>query len=91
MSDYKSGKWAAKIIELQKDDGSWGYFHALTMPASGKVIATEQAINRLSRLGFTKDDDPIANDITKKGEPWLKPLFKAADMTLTYISRRFMK
>jgi len=59
MSDYKSGKWATKIIDLQKDDGSWGYFHTLAMPDSGKAIATEQAINRLRRLGFTKNDEPI--------------------------------
>jgi len=52
MSDYKNGKWAAKIIDLQKDDGSWGYFHTPT----SKPITTEQAIGRLRRLGFTKDD-----------------------------------
>ena len=59
MLGYKNGKWATKIIELQKSDGSWGYFHTLAMPTSGKAIATEQAINRLRRLGFTKDDEPI--------------------------------
>jgi hypothetical protein len=59
MPDYKNGKWAAQLIELQKDDGSWGDFHTLAMPTSGKAIATEQAINRLGRLGFTKDDPPI--------------------------------
>ena len=59
MSDYKNGKWAKKIIELQKDDGSWGYFHSLAMPTSGNAITTEQAINRLRRLGFTKEDEPI--------------------------------
>lgn len=59
MSDYKNGKWAKKLIDLQKDDGSWGYFHTLSMPVSGKAIATEQAVNRLRRLGFTKDDEPI--------------------------------
>jgi hypothetical protein len=64
MPDYKSGKWAAKIIDLQKDDGGWGYFHTLAMPTSGKAIATEQAINRLRRLGFTKDDEPIQKVLT---------------------------
>ena len=59
MSDYKNGSWATKIISLQKGDGSWGNFHTLAMPTSGKAIATEQAINRLRRLGFTKDDEPI--------------------------------
>ena len=59
MSDYKNGKWANKIIELQKDDGSWGYFHSLAMPTSAQPITTEQAIGRLRRLGFTKDDAVI--------------------------------
>ena len=59
MANYKNGKWATKIISLQKDDGSWGYFHTLAMPTSGEAIATEQAINRLRRLGFTKDDESI--------------------------------
>jgi len=64
MSDYKNGKWAAEIIDSQKDDGSWGYFHSLAMPTSGKAITTEQAINRLRRLGFTKDDEPIQKALT---------------------------
>ena len=55
MTDYKNGKWAKKIIELQKDDGSWGFFHSLSMPTSTQPITTEQAIGRLRRLGFTKD------------------------------------
>jgi hypothetical protein len=59
MTDYKTGKWARKIQELQKADGSWGYFHSLSMPTSGKPITTEQAINRLGRLGFTKEDEVI--------------------------------
>jgi hypothetical protein len=24
--DYKDGKWAKKILELQHEDGSWGNF-----------------------------------------------------------------
>jgi hypothetical protein len=59
MQDYKTGKWAQKILELQQSDGSWGYFHSLCMPTSGHSITTEQAIKRLRRLGFTKDDEAI--------------------------------
>jgi hypothetical protein len=59
MPDYKSGKWATKIIDSQKDDGSWGYFHSLAMPTSGQALTTEQAINRLRRLGYTKEDAVI--------------------------------
>jgi hypothetical protein len=33
MIDYKDSKWAHEIIELQKDDGSWGYFHTLSNPS----------------------------------------------------------
>ena len=62
--DYKTGKWANKIIELQKDDGSWGFFHSLSMPTSAQPITTEQAINRLRRLGFTNDDVVIKKAIS---------------------------
>jgi len=57
--DYKNGKWAKKIIELQYDDGSWGYFHSLSNPALEQSITTEQALRRLEILGFTIDDKPI--------------------------------
>jgi len=59
LTDFKTGKWARKIQELQKDDGSWGFFHSLSMPTSTQPITTEQAIGRLRRLGFTKDDEVI--------------------------------
>jgi len=59
MFDYKNGKWATEIIDLQKDDGSWGCFHSLSMPTSKQPITTEQALRRLLRLGFTKDDTVI--------------------------------
>ena len=59
MSEYKNGKWASQIIGLQKDDGSWGYLHSLSMPTSKQPITTEQAVGRLRRLGFTKDDAVI--------------------------------
>ncbi len=32
MSDYKDSRWASEIIGLQKDDGSWGFFHSLSNP-----------------------------------------------------------
>ena len=56
--DYKDGKWAKKLIELQLDDGSWGYFHTLYKD-SKLPISTEQALRRLEILGFTSDDKPI--------------------------------
>jgi len=64
MSEYKAGKWATKIISLQKDDGSWGFFHSLSMPTSTQPITTEQAIARLRRLGFTKDDAVVQKALT---------------------------
>jgi len=65
MLDYKSGKWAAQIIQAQKDDGSWGdNFHSLSMPISGQPLATEQALVRLHRLGFIKDDAVIKNALS---------------------------
>jgi hypothetical protein len=60
--DYKNGKWAKKLIDMQLEDGSWGYFHTLysdsTLP-----ITTEQALRRLEILGFTSDDKPIKKAI----------------------------
>jgi len=58
--DYKTGKWANKLIEMQLDDGSWGYFHTLNKD-SVLSITTEQALRRLEILGFTSDDKPIKN------------------------------
>jgi hypothetical protein len=56
--NFKDGKWAKKILEMQLDDGSWGYFHTLHQD---KVlpITTEQALRRLEILGFNSDDKPI--------------------------------
>jgi hypothetical protein len=56
---FKDGKWARKIIELQHDDGSWGYFHTLSKPSPKQPITTEQALRRLEILGFTVDDKPV--------------------------------
>jgi hypothetical protein len=57
--DYKDGKWAKKIIELQQKDGSWGYFHCFAVPVKNKPITTGQALRRLAILGLTIDDLPI--------------------------------
>ena len=57
--DYKNGKWAKQIIELQHDDGSWGYFHSLSQPTKEQPITTEQALRRLRILGFTAEDEPV--------------------------------
>ncbi len=59
MADYRNSKWASEIIELQKDDGSWGYFHTLSNPSKRNPITTEQAIRRLEILGYTINDKPI--------------------------------
>jgi hypothetical protein len=57
--NYKDGKWAKKILELQHDDGSWGYFHTLSNPTPKQPMTTEQALRRLEILGYTIDDKPI--------------------------------
>jgi len=57
--DYKDGKWAKRILELQHEDGSWGYFHSLSNPTPKQPMTTEQALRRLEILGFTIDDKPI--------------------------------
>ena len=61
--NYKDGKWAGQIIQLQHDDGSWGFFHTLSNPVSGQLITTEQALRRLEILGFNNDDKPIKKSV----------------------------
>lgn len=55
---YKNSKWAREIISLQREDGSWGYFHTLSDP-NQNPITTEQALRRLEILGYTIDDTCI--------------------------------
>jgi hypothetical protein len=61
--DYKGGKWAKKILELQHEDGSWGYFHTLSNPSQKQPMTTEQALRRLEILGFTIDDKPVKKTV----------------------------
>ena len=63
--NHKDGKWAKKILELQRDDGSWGYFHSLSVLTPGQFpsMTTEQALRRLEILGYTIDDKPIKKSI----------------------------
>jgi hypothetical protein len=53
-------KWVKQILDLQHEDGSWGYFHTLSDKYG---ISTEQALRRLRVLGLTKDDEPIKRAI----------------------------
>ena len=57
--EYKDGKWAKKIISLQHNNGSWGYFHSLSNPSPNQPMTTEQALRKLEILGFTINDNPI--------------------------------
>ena len=58
--NYKDGKIAKKIIELQNHDGTWGQsFHSLSQPNNRYPLTTEQALRRLKVLGFTINDAPI--------------------------------
>ncbi|MCL2253458.1 MAG: hypothetical protein FWC09_03360 [Lachnospiraceae bacterium] len=63
MVSFKNSKWANQIIDLQKDDGSWGYFHTLSEQKKSP-LTTEQALRRLSILGYTFDDKPIQKAIS---------------------------
>ena len=56
MSDFKNGKWAKKLMDMQNEDGGWGCFHTLS---AGAPTTTEQALRRLEALGFTEEDECI--------------------------------
>jgi hypothetical protein len=62
MINYDS-KWVKQILDLQHEDGSWGYFHTLSNPTKTQPMTTEQALRRLRILGLTKDDEPIKRAI----------------------------
>ena len=53
MIDHRSSKQAEKLLVLQKEDGSWGQFHSLSV---GEICTTEGAVRRLMILGYTADD-----------------------------------
>lgn len=55
---YKNSKWAKEILNLQCEDGSWGYFHSLSEPDKYPVT-TEQALRRLLTLGYDNSDEAI--------------------------------
>lgn len=58
--DYRTGKVAKQILELQKEDGTWGeVFHSFAIPNNKSQLTTEQALRRLKNLGFTINDAPI--------------------------------
>lgn len=62
--DYKNGQIAQHIIELQKEDGTWGNeFHSMAMPNNKNPLTTEQALRRLQLLGFTIEDAPIRKTV----------------------------
>jgi len=64
MKTFKESKWALSILNLQKSDGSWGYFHTLSNPSSQNPLTTEQALRRLEILGFTIEDAPIQKAVS---------------------------
>jgi len=46
----KKGKWAQKILELQKEDGSWGYFHSLSDSWRAEENRIKDCTYRISNL-----------------------------------------
>lgn len=60
MRNYKNGKQAEGILDLQHQDGTWGeMFHSFAQPNGKTPLTTEQALRRLKALGFTVENEPI--------------------------------
>lgn len=59
MKKETQNKWIKRILDLQLEDGSWGYFHSLSYPSKEQPLTTEQALRRLSVLGLDARDEPI--------------------------------
>jgi hypothetical protein len=59
MTRACDSKWVQEIVDLQHEDGSWGFFHALSQPTKKQPITTEQALRRLRILGLTVSDEPV--------------------------------
>ncbi|MBP7401225.1 MAG: hypothetical protein KBA30_01255 [Clostridia bacterium] len=57
VRDFRDGKHARALLDMQRPDGSWGQFHSQTAPY--REPTTEQALRRLRILGFTRTDEPI--------------------------------
>ena len=60
---FKDSKWSKEIISLQKPNGMWGHFHSLSEPNKKSPITTEQALRRLSILGYDIEDGCIAKAV----------------------------
>lgn len=56
--NYKDSIWALELIKLQREDGSWGYFHSLS-ESEKYPFTTEQALRRLCILGYDSRDEVI--------------------------------
>lgn len=68
MAKTYASKWVQEIVDLQHEDGSWGFFHTLSQPTKKQPITTEQALRRLRILSLTASDEPVrrAIDYTKR-------------------------
>lgn len=64
--DYKNGKWAKQILELQHNDGTWGLmFHSMVLNQSTtrQTFTTEQALYRLKVLNFDLNDTSVRKTV----------------------------
>lgn len=53
--DVLHTKWVNDVLELQQSNGSWGYFHSLSL-SNKYPRTTEQALRRLKVLGLDYSD-----------------------------------
>lgn len=61
--DVLKTKWVNDVLELQQSNGSWGYFHSLSL-SNKYPMTTEQALRRLRVLGLDYSDICIQKTIS---------------------------
>ncbi len=57
-----NAKRAQNILAMQREDGSWGRFHSMSV-SSGSKMTTERALRELQSFGYTMEEEAVARAV----------------------------